>query len=197
MPRLKRATDTVDVGSDDEDPDVRLVIHAHQRRIDGRLSSPRRRLRGDSRDVSTAGKRCRADNNESFKCQRCKAFIGPTVSGGRHRNHCPLCLYSKPVNAKTLCDRASTCRSLMAPVGVFYRAKGEQVLLHRCLGCGLERHNRIAADDNPVALLRLPLVTPRFSRDSRVLSVTAVTPPGGESSLIGLTCADAEDLSAD
>jgi hypothetical protein len=34
-------------------------------------------------------------------------------------------------------------------------------VLHRCGGCGAERHNRIAADDNPVALLRLPPVAPR------------------------------------
>lgn len=50
----------------------------------------------------------------------------------------------------------------MEPIGVFYRPKGEQVVLHRCLGCGLERHNRIAADDNPLALLRLPPVPPRL-----------------------------------
>ncbi len=52
----------------------------------------------------------------------------------------------------------------MAPTGTFYRLKGEQVILHRCLGCGLERHNRIAADDNAVPLLRLPLVPARTSR---------------------------------
>lgn len=50
----------------------------------------------------------------------------------------------------------------MAPVGVFARPSGEQVILHRCLGCGLERHNRIAADDNPLAVLRLPPVPPRI-----------------------------------
>jgi hypothetical protein len=50
----------------------------------------------------------------------------------------------------------------MAPVGVFARPKGEQVVLHRCLGCGLERHNRVAADDNSLALLRLPPIPPRL-----------------------------------
>ncbi len=109
-------------------------------------------------------KRRTADGSESFKCGRCRAFIGPTVSGGRHRNHCPLCLHSRHVDAKTPGDRASACRSLMAPVGVFFRPKGEQVLLHRCLGCGLERHNRVAADDNPLAILRLPPVPPRLGR---------------------------------
>jgi len=49
----------------------------------------------------------------------------------------------------------------MAPVGTFFRVKGEQALLHRCGGCGLERHNRVAADDNPLALLRLPPVPAR------------------------------------
>jgi hypothetical protein len=51
----------------------------------------------------------------------------------------------------------------MAPVGLFSRPNGEQVLVHRCLACGFERHNRIAADDNPVPVLRLPLVQPRLA----------------------------------
>jgi hypothetical protein len=56
----------------------------------------------------------------------------------------------------------------MAPIGTFHRPKGEQVLLHRCLGCGIERYNRVAADDNPLACLHLPLVPPRSARDQTV-----------------------------
>jgi hypothetical protein len=33
------------------------------------------------------------------------------------------------------------------------------MVVHRCNGCGIERQNRVAADDDPVALLRLPPVT--------------------------------------
>ncbi|CAA9527181.1 MAG: hypothetical protein AVDCRST_MAG73-502 [uncultured Thermomicrobiales bacterium] len=123
-------------------------------------------LNGDAPEPPAAPrpKRRRPDGQESFKCHRCRAFIGPTVSGGRHRNHCPLCLSSRHVDANTPGDRASSCRALMAPVGTFHRPKGEQVVLHRCLGCGLERHNRVAADDNPLALLRLPPVPPRVGR---------------------------------
>jgi hypothetical protein len=36
--------------------------------------------------------------------------------------------------------------------------------VHRCNGCGAERHNRIAADDNQVMLLRLKPVAPRRGR---------------------------------
>jgi hypothetical protein len=108
-----------------------------------------------------------ADGRDAFKCGHCKAFIGPTVSGGRHRNHCPLCLYSRHVDNRRPGDRASSCRSLMAPIGTFHRPKGEQVLLHRCLGCGVERYNRVAADDNPLACLRLPLVPPRDGKAAR------------------------------
>lgn len=46
----------------------------------------------------------------------------------------------------------------MAPVGLLTRRSGEQVILHRCLGCGFERRNRVAADDHPLVLMRLPLV---------------------------------------
>ena len=80
--------------------------------------------------------------------------------GGRHRNHCPLCLYSKHVDRSHPGDRRSDCRSLMEPIGTFHRPNGEQMVVHRCGGCGAERHNRIAADDNAVALLRLQPVRP-------------------------------------
>jgi hypothetical protein len=48
----------------------------------------------------------------------------------------------------------------MEPVGLFARPSGEQVILHRCRGCELERYNRVAADDNPIAVMQLPLVDP-------------------------------------
>ncbi len=108
--------------------------------------------------------RRRVEISKPFKCRNCKAFIGLPLTGGRQRNHCPNCLYSLHVDGKTPGDRASDCRSLMAPAGTFVRRKGEQVLLHRCLGCGFERHNRIAADDNPLLLMRLDLLEPRPSR---------------------------------
>jgi hypothetical protein len=84
--------------------------------------------------------------------------------GGRHRNHCPYCLYSLHVDGRVPGDRASNCRARMAPVGVFARPKGEQVLVHRCLGCGFERHCRVAADDDVVAVMRLAIVEPRIAR---------------------------------
>ncbi len=46
----------------------------------------------------------------------------------------------------------------MPAIGVAYRPDGEQMVVHRCNGCGIERQNRVAADDDSVALLRLPPV---------------------------------------
>lgn len=101
---------------------------------------------------------------EAFKCRHCRAFIGPTVSGGRHRNHCPLCLYSRHVDGQRPGDRASSCGALMAPIARFDRPNGEPVVVHRCLGCGLERHNRLAADDSIAVLVRLALVAARVGQ---------------------------------
>ena len=109
----------------------------------------------------------RPDGSESFKCRHCRAFVGPTISGGKHRNHCPICLYSRHVDRSHPGDRRSECKSLMAPIGTFHRADGEQMILHRCGGCGAERHNRIAADDSSVILMRLPLVEPRQGKANR------------------------------
>lgn len=99
----------------------------------------------------------RVTRSEEFKCGHCRTFVGPPISGGRHRNHCPLCLYSRHVDRQTPGDRLSDCRSLMEPVGTWFRRNGEQVIVHRCLGCDVERHCRVAADDNVIACMRLRL----------------------------------------
>lgn len=113
------------------------------------------------------------DGSESFKCGHCRAFIGPTISGGRHRNHCPLCLWSRHVDRSFPGDRLSDCQSLQEPIGTFYRENGEQMIVHRCGGCGAERHNRIAADDSPVVLLRLQPVAPRRGKIAREIDAAS------------------------
>jgi len=101
---------------------------------------------------------------QSFKCGHCKHFVGPVPSGGRQRNHCPFCLYSRHVDAARPGDRASSCGALMAPVGAFQRPNGEHCVVHRCLGCGFERFTRIAADDDFDLVLSLPVVPPRSAK---------------------------------
>lgn len=101
----------------------------------------------------------RRNERDPFKCGRCRTFIGPTLSGGRHRNHCPFCLTSRHVDRSRPGDRSSPCRALMPAIGVAFRADGEQMVVHRCNGCGIERQNRVAADDDPVAVMRLQPVT--------------------------------------
>ena len=105
--------------------------------------------------------RRRVDISRPFKCRKCRWFIGMPLTGGRQRNHCPNCLHSLHVDLKTPGDRLSDCQSLMEPIATFMRPNGEQVVVHRCKGCALERHNRIAADDSPLLLMRLELVEPR------------------------------------
>lgn len=102
----------------------------------------------------------RNERDQAFKCGHCKQFIGVPVTGGRHRNHCPNCLYSKHVDLTYPGDRKATCKSLMKPVALVHRRSGEQVILHECLGCGATDPNRIAADDNPVALQGIPIRNP-------------------------------------
>lgn len=134
-------------------------------RIRGGDREQRQRISARTRQTGEAKPRYRQPGKaETFRCRACKRMVGPTLSGGRHRNHCPVCLHSRHVDGKTPGDRASDCRSLMAAVGLFARPSGEQVLVHRCLGCGFERYNRVAADDNPLAIMQLPLVVPTNAR---------------------------------
>jgi hypothetical protein len=102
---------------------------------------------------------------EVFKCKQCRRFVCPPPSGGHHRNHCPFCLFSCHVDDRQIGDRRSTCGSRMEPIGSFQRTNGEYVLVHRCLGCGIERFNRIAADDNFEVVLALPSLSPRTAHE--------------------------------
>jgi len=54
----------------------------------------------------------------------------------------------------------NSCGCRMEPIGSFQRPNGEYVLVHRCLGCGIERFNRIGADDNFDLVLTLPSLPP-------------------------------------
>jgi hypothetical protein len=125
-----------------------------------RTEKPRRARTADEKRGKRFKPARRAAGTEAFKCGHCRAFIGPTVCGGKHRNHCPLCLWSRHVDKGRPGDRACECRAMMQPVGVRYRANGEQMIVHRCRGCGVERRNRVAADDNIIACLRLEPLAP-------------------------------------
>lgn len=118
-----------------------------------------RSYRGGTRDFRRTG---RGERGESFRCGHCGASVGPVIYGGSHRNHCPYCLYSRHVDERVSGDRASRCGGSMEPIGAFTRPKGEHVIVHRCLSCGFERHNRIAGDDDFELVLKLPVVERRL-----------------------------------
>ncbi|HET9109891.1 MAG TPA: RNHCP domain-containing protein [Ktedonobacterales bacterium] len=121
---------------------------------------PDRRQRGDQRAPRGAPP---TQPNDSFTCGHCGRYVGPLPSGGRNRNHCPFCLYSRHVDAERSGDRASPCKGMMEPIGVFERPNGEEVLVHRCVKCGFERFNRVGADDDEPLVAALPRVEPRSS----------------------------------
>lgn len=91
---------------------------------------------------------------DSFTCKNCGRLVVPGGAGSDHRNHCPNCLYSVHVDIEPG-DRESDCGSLMEPVGVWVRNKGEWAIIHRCKRCGALSSNRIAADDNPMKLMSI------------------------------------------
>ncbi|MFP4053640.1 MAG: RNHCP domain-containing protein, partial [Phycisphaerae bacterium] len=65
-------------------------------------------------------------------------------------------------------DRRCGCRGQMEPIAVWVQPNGEWSLVHRCQQCATVRVNRIAGDDNPLALLSLatrPLARPAFPLD--------------------------------
>jgi hypothetical protein len=95
---------------------------------------------------------------DQFICRYCHRLVlaGGQFSGVRSRNHCPYCLHSRHLDMHTAGDRLSACKALMEPVGLtckrtagkYGQARGELMLIHRCLGCGKLCINRIAGDDD-------------------------------------------------
>ncbi len=99
-----------------------------------------------------------------FICERCHRAVPGSVPGTAHRNHCPGCLWSLHVDLRPG-DRRCGCRGLMEPIAIWVRGDGEWALVHRCQRCTALRVNRIAGDDNELALLSLavrPLARPPF-----------------------------------
>ncbi len=143
---------------DDENEDETVPVLPHAKnRVRRTERGATRDMREAPRDATRRGPtRAVREGRASFKCVHCRAFIGPTISGGKHRNHCPLCLYSRHVDGGRPGDRASDCGAKMAPVARFTRPNGEPMIVHRCLGCGFERNNRLAADDNMLLFEELP-----------------------------------------
>lgn len=100
----------------------------------------------------------------SFTCKVCGASISPEGASSQHRNHCPHCLSSVHVDNEPG-DRASLCKGIMDPIGVWVRKNGEWAIIHRCRDCGTLCSNRIAADDNHTLLMSIavkPLAIPPF-----------------------------------
>lgn len=104
--------------------------------------------------------------NTDFTCKHCGWPISsqPMVSGVKHRNHCPMCLYSRHLDLYQAGDRLCACKGMMAPVGLTLKRNqdkyhgdhpGELMLVHRCVDCGALSINRIAADDDPQTLLMI------------------------------------------
>ena len=106
-------------------------------------------------------------NPEGFVCINCKAHVPPEAWGTGHRNHCPLCLWSKHVD-ESPGDRASSCGGKMEPIAITVRPDDEWAIVHRCTRCQKLGVNRIAGDDDERSLLGLalrPISRPAFPLD--------------------------------
>jgi DNA-directed RNA polymerase subunit RPC12/RpoP len=128
-------------------------------------SKERQGYKEDDYDPHKPKDRVVIDKN-NFKCAQCGASVisDRSESGVNNRNHCPFCLWSRHVDMKTPGDRKALCKSRMEPVGITTKqtskrysrgCAGELMLVHQCTGCGKLSINRIAADDDAIAIYRV------------------------------------------
>jgi DNA-directed RNA polymerase subunit RPC12/RpoP len=107
------------------------------------------------------------DTEKQFVCRHCGRTVSAEAPGTHQRNHCPWCLRSVHVDNQAG-DRAASCGGIMEPLAVAVRGKNEWIIIHRCTACGALKGNRIAGDDNEMALLSLavrPVAQPPFPLD--------------------------------
>jgi len=97
----------------------------------------------------------RQSRGVSFRCIHCATEVPTKAVGTAHRNHCPICLWSRHVD-DSVGDRRSTCLSSMEPLGLSTKESGgELMIVHQCVVCGKIIRNRIAGDDNNFAIAKL------------------------------------------
>ncbi|HEX4816737.1 MAG TPA: RNHCP domain-containing protein [Nonomuraea sp.] len=96
-----------------------------------------------------------AEAADAFRCVGCRLDVPMSAPGTAHRNHCPNCLTSLHVDHRVPGDRRAGCRGRMAALSVTVRPDGEWLIIHHCQSCGGLSANRIAGDDNALALLRI------------------------------------------
>jgi len=114
--------------------------------------------------MSENRRRRRRHREPDFQCRRCRLAVPASAPGTAHRNHCPLCLWSVHVDERPG-DRSAGCGGGMEPIAIWVRPTGEWALVHRCGTCHGVRVNRIAGDDNELALMSLaarPIASPPF-----------------------------------
>jgi hypothetical protein len=117
-------------------------------------------------DVKHFKENCK-DKARQFTCRYCGRSVNVAAPGTAHRNHCPWCLRSVHLDERAG-DRASSCGGVMEPIAISVRRDKEWVIIHRCIACGALKENRIAGDDNEIALLSLavrPVAQPPFPLD--------------------------------
>lgn len=123
---------------------------------------------GDGKKLNrTSRKLIVQDRASSFRCVHCKTDVPTDAAGTAHRNHCPLCLWSRHVD-EAIGDRKSECLSSMRPIGLTIKNNGgELMVVHMCLKCDKVSKNRIAADDNTYVLFSLFQESLNVSSDDR------------------------------
>ncbi|MGW4479376.1 RNHCP domain-containing protein [Rhodococcus triatomae] len=117
----------------------------------GRRTQPARRAQRH-KDVHHSR---RGHRRHDFRCVGCRLEVSLIAPGTAHRNHCPNCLVSLHVDRRVPGDRSADCRGRMDALTMSVRPDGEWMIIHQCCTCDELSVNRIAGDDNAMALVRL------------------------------------------
>lgn len=121
--------------------------------------------------------------SSGFVCRHCLHRNNSTPIGTSQRNHCERCLYSLHLDKALPGDRLSLCKELMKPIGLYakdikdkYSSKlkiGEIKILHQCSVCHHISSNRIAGNDDDIAILQLLKYGPNKIKGHHVLDANS------------------------
>ena len=84
-------------------------------------------------------------NDNSFVCINCGKQVEKLEYTSR--DHCNFCLYSMHVDVFPG-DRKNECRGILKPINVVMDPKKGKQIIYKCIKCGAEVRNIVAADDD-------------------------------------------------
>lgn len=114
-----------------------------------------------------------------LQCGNCGSVFSLSIPNGKHRDHCPVCLYSvhidnRPGDRNAWCGQGTHDNwspSKLVPVGVT-ELQNVPSIVYKCEKCGAVKINKYAPDDSQSLITKLPTVSVKKIGGKNIIAPT-------------------------